>query len=184
MPSARTGQPHVCVRVRVWGALTVVMALTSSSRSATVANRPLSERPLMSMSPLPSAVLMTRLLLSWKSFTFGVRAPRVLAEHRPQHVRSACNNNECAPGHRANAPPRAKMVCLALRRAQFSSVLCFHRRLLSARGSTCEQQRSMWALLFTLPAAAWPAWRRRNRATRGIAERLANMAAACVAVEL
>ena len=51
-------------------ARTVVMALTSSSRSATVANRPLSERPLMSMSPFPSAVFITRLLLSWKSFTF------------------------------------------------------------------------------------------------------------------
>ena len=102
----------------------------------------------MSMSPLPSAVLMTRLLLSWKIFTFGVRAPRVLAEHRPQHVRSACNNNECAPGHRANAPPRAKMVCLALRRAQepvqFSSLFSSYR-LAEARAA---QQRSMGFTLY------------------------------------
>ena len=83
--AADTGAPaQASTRPPNSRAPTVVMALTSSSRSATVANRPLSERPLTSMSPLPSAVFMTRLLLSWKSFTYT----RGMCVGEPDHMLS------------------------------------------------------------------------------------------------
>ena len=100
--AADTGAPAQASTRPNSRAPTVVMALTSSSRSATVANRPLSERPLTSMSPLPSAVFMTRLLLSWKSCTYT----RGMCVGEPDHMLST------HPGRiRARSRPAQFRVC-------------------------------------------------------------------------